>query len=363
MEVHSLNNTKQSQPSSYFFQNGYPEWGVDSQTGSKKTSPEIRVVNKNPGTRNKVIDKFQLLVKELLELQKTTLGKARPLDIGRYGCSHCDPLFSEWSNSMAAEKGIIFNRNKLEYKLKTEVFPEKPADPFFTGIFQYERDFKKLLYFLPDGKERAAAWARKHAISFGNKNKENSRKEIDYRLKLDYQTKRLMKTEDLKKQYPDLIVDNNIEKYLPQIYVFNPNSNSTPLRGVIVPNTIHNFTVPVKDLVKMGYDKRANEKEGDLRNFNVSYNNLILMHSTRLPPVVEAHLRLQCSETIVVCDIGDFFKSIMYAPKSSIAQQVVLYTDGEGFPTVSPPEYRNGNSKKIETGELAEPKTTDFCYT
>ena len=68
MEVHPLNSIEQPQSSSYFLQNGYPEWGVDSKTGSKKTSPEVKVVK-----RSKIKNLLDMILLKRLKIKDRKL--------------------------------------------------------------------------------------------------------------------------------------------------------------------------------------------------------------------------------------------------------------------------------------------------
>ena len=176
-----------------------------------------------------------------------------------------------------------------------------------------------------------------------------SARELNYRIKIDWDRKLLVSTEDfLRKQNIHIqSISKGIMKFLPILIVVNANSKSTPLRQCVIPNRPTTFEVTCQELIELGYSLKENEDLNTIKKFCMTWNDCIIQYSTQLPDIQYYNISYLMSGTEVVADISDFFKRILYATETALSQQVLYYVNKDGEPTITTQDQYKTTAKSF----------------
>jgi len=345
---HLLTNINMSDP---LPENKFKTYNTEENpTNTGKKGNKLPLI-KSEKELEETIQKYDALMQELFHLHKTKVEYRTPLELGKFGCIQCDPLFKLYLQSSSFTKALIFLKKQLTFIPSQEIVSPtlQNRKSYDCGVFEYQRNHKGIFKYFPSGKNIAASTTNRHSIKFAQPKYVNCQKELNYRLRLDYESGRLITTQNLLKQNPNIKLERWQFKYLGILIVLNQQSRSTPLRMVTVPNRPLEFSATIKELKDIGYNVQQGEMDNDVKKFSMTYNDTILNYSTNLPSVLFAHIRYLVSTVILIADLSDFFKCIKYAPETSIGQQALFFTDNEGVPVIS--------------NESHGAEMTEFCYT
>ena len=290
---------------------------------SKVRSKTIQM--KNVHQREGFIQKYNDLFRELIYMHKSKLPAGTIIDSSTSFCNKCCPLSKIWLDNSNFSKASVWLQKQISFK---------PDQHCKAMIAVYQRRYKLIFNWFPKGKQESYNATLKYSIKYSKPQFKNCKKELNYRLHLDFETNRLVKLAEFIKSHPEEEFDESKFHWLPLIVIFNSASDSSPLRLCLVPNQIKRFSIPVKELVKHGYSLKPTQTLNDTVNINCSFNDNIIGYSTSLPPILYTHINYLTSTDIIVSDVSDFFKVIVYSPSSAVTQLVELYEDELGKPSI-----------------------------